>query len=238
MEQLSLPYRIALVGLLVFGALYLLVLKPKDDDGAGSAPVPAAVAPAPASTTGSTAPGVNGLGNAVEKANGAAAKSAGANAATQAATGGTTSTPASSTPAAANTPPGTKAPATPSTNAPATPSTTTPSTATTPQDPSEKLLAPLDRGHTVVVAFADTRASDDRAVRAAVKRIDRRGGKVDVHILPLSSVGRYEAITRDVTIGQSSTVLVIGSKRTARTIVGFTTTREIDQLVGDVRAGR
>jgi hypothetical protein len=106
-----------------------------------------------------------------------------------------------------------------------------------PADPSAPLLAALDRGHTVVVLIAGRTAADDLAVRAALRRADRRGGKVDVHVVPIGRVGDYEAITRGVQVEQSPTLLVIGASRQAREIVGFTTTREIDQLVADVRRG-
>lgn len=219
MDQLSIPYRIALVGLLAVGALYLLVLKPKDE------PVPATPAAVPAATTagGTAAPGVKGLSTAVGKAKGAAAAQASSDAATQAASGGSASAPA-------------PAKARPVTAAGATRTTTSAAAAASASsDPSRAILAELAQGHTAVVLFAGREATDDRAVRAAVGRVDRRGGQVDVHVVPISRVGAYEAITRGVTVLQAPTVLVIGKQRTARTVVGFTTTGEIDQLVADVR---
>lgn len=234
MEQLSLPYRIALGAIVVFAALYFLVLK-KDDSGS-PAPAPVASVAAPANTTsGPTAPGVKGLSTAVEKAKGAAATQTKSDAAVQAATGGTTSTGTTAT----------TSPAAPATaTAPATAAgITTPGPAAKPaattkarssEDPSKPILAELSRGHTAIVLFAGSSASDDQAVRAAVRRANTRGGKVDVHVVPIAKVGAYEAITRGVTVLQSPTTLVIGPKKTARTIVGFTTTAEIDQLAADV----
>jgi hypothetical protein len=245
-EQLSLPYRIALVGILAVGVLYLLVLKPKDDAGTTAA-VPAATATTTSTTAkpGTTAPGVKGLSTAVDKAKGAAAAQSGSDDATQAATGGTAVAPS----AAAK--PGATAASTTTTPAvtPATGTSTTAKPAAKPApakpvkpagpagDPSRPILAELDRGHTAVVLFVGRTAKDDTAVRRAVKAIDRHHGKVDVHVLPLSRVGRYEAITRGVTVRQSPTVLVISKQRAARTIVGFTTVAELDQLVSDVRRG-
>jgi hypothetical protein len=236
-EQLSLPYRIALVGILAVGALYLLVLKPKDDTGTTAA------APAAATTTstGTTAPGVKGLSTAVDKAKGAAAAQSSSDAATQAATGGA----ATAAPSAAAKPGATAATTT------VTPAKTPAATAAKPTsaaakpakpaapsgDPSKPILAELDRGHTAVVLFAGKTAKDDRAVRRAVQAVDRHDGKVDVHVIPLTRVGRYEAITRGVAVRQSPTVLVISKQRAARTIVGFTTVAELNQLVSDVRRG-
>lgn len=219
MEQLSLPYRIALAGLLVFGVLYLLVLKPGDDAAPSAGPVATAAA-------GPTAPGVKGLATAVDKAKGAAATQEASDAATQAATGDTPAAAAVGAPATSGT-----AAATTS----AAPAADTADSSGDAGDPSGAILAGVGRGHTAVVLFTGRHAADDRAVRAAVRRVNRRGGKVDIHVVPLARVGRYEAITRGVKVLQAPTVLVIGKQKKARTIVGFTTTAELNQLVGDVR---
>lgn len=237
MEQLSIPYRIALVALVVIAPLYFLVLKPKSDPGAPVAATPAApaaVAPASGSAKGPTAPGMKGLNTAIDKAKGAVATQSSSDAATQAATGGRVAGPEATTTGAkpeAVKPAAAKPAATPAPAAPAA----TPARPAASGDPSAPILAAIGRGHTEVVLFAGTKASDDRAVRAAVGRIGRHGGKVDVHIVPISQVGKYEAITRGVTVQQAPTVLVIGRKKAARTLVGFTTTAELNQLVGDVR---
>ncbi|UTI62529.1 hypothetical protein NBH00_14280 [Paraconexibacter antarcticus] len=248
MEQLSLPYRIALVAIVLLAPLYLLVLKPKDNSSAPPAATPAAVARAtPATTTpgtssGPTAPGLKGLSRAVSKAKDAAATSASSanatDAAAKAATGsaasdggaaaGTTSTPAAATAAAP--PAATSAAAgTPAAATPATPKLAIGG------DPSAPILAGLDRGRTEVVLFASRTATDDKAVRRAVKGVDRRGGKVEVRVVSIAKVGDYEAITRGVHVVQAPTVLVIGRDKAAHTIVGFTTVAELNQLVGDVR---
>jgi hypothetical protein len=235
-EQLSIPYRIALVALVVIAPLYFLVLKPKSDTAAPVAATPAAVAPAAPASTGPAAPGVKGLTTAIDKAKGAVATQARSDAATQAATGASAAKPAATAvkPAAA----AAAKPAAAATAKPAVAAAKPAHAATTPAasaDPSAPILAAIDRGHTEVILFAGSSATDDRAVRAAVRRIRRHRGKVDVHVVPISRVGRYEAITRGVTVQQAPTVVVIGAKKAARTIVGFTTTAELNQLVGDVR---
>lgn len=248
MESLSLPYRIALVAILAFGALYLTVLKGGGDQEESFAPPPVAgqTAPAPASASSPasstpSAPGVKGLSSAVDKAKGAAATSTTANAAVQSAD---PEAPAAATTVAATAPAsgGTTVAATakPTATAKAPKARPAKAAASKPAsgDPSRRILAGLKRGRTEVVLFTTRSAADDLAVRSAVGRVARRGGKVGVHVVPLSQVGRYEAITSGVTIRQSPTVVVIGKGRVARTIVGFTTTQEIDQLVADVRAGR
>jgi hypothetical protein len=105
-------------------------------------------------------------------------------------------------------------------------------------DPSAPILRDLEKGKTAVLLFWNPVGEDDRAALAAVGKTDRRGGRVTVRFANIDDVAKYEAITRGVDVLQPPTTLVIGPDRKARTIVGYTEAREIDQLVGDVRAGR
>ena len=216
MDQLSPPFRIALVALLAVCALWFTVLKPK---------APAADAPLP------TAPGATGLANDVNAAKGAAATSDAANAKVQKATGGTAAKPAASAKHAA--------PATAKHAAAAT----TPKAAAAPKakpavatDPTKPLLSALDAKKAVVMLFYNRAGIDDRAVRKAVAATARHHGKVVVKAVPVSKVGRYEAITRGAQVFQSPTVLVIAPDRKARAIVGFTTKAELDQAIADALA--
>lgn len=212
MDQISPPFRIALVALLAVCALWFTVLKPKDPPVSEPATTPAA-------------PGATGLGNGVDAAKGAAATSGAANAKVQAATGGTTATTATTTPA---------------TGAPATTAggngAATPATAKAGTDAAAPLLRALDRKRAVVLLVYNPRGADDRAVRRAVTATDRDEGRVVVKAVPVAKVGSYESITRGAQILQAPTVLVIGPDHEARAVVGFTTTGELDQLVGDALA--
>ncbi len=105
-------------------------------------------------------------------------------------------------------------------------------------DPSAPILHDLEKGKTAVLLFWNPRGEDDRAALAAAGDTNRLGGRVTVRIADIDDVADYEAITRGVEVLQAPTALVIGSDRKARTIVGYTEAREIDQLVGDVRAGK
>ncbi len=241
MEQISLPYRIALGALLVIGALWFTVLRPQ----------PEAASPPP------TAPGVAGLARATQNAKNAVAASKSSAAESQAAAnrpGQTRSaTPTKATagvtksPAAATSPKATAAKPVVKHHR-VVPRKTAPGAATTPsptlvqadggKDPSAPLLADLDRGRTLVLLFWNKKGSDDRAVRSALKGVGHHHGKVVVKAIPASQVGDYEAITRGAQVLQSPTILVIGKDKKAHPIVGFTYTGEIDQLVGDVLAGR
>lgn len=210
--QLSLPYRIALVALLVVGGLWFAVLRPKSAD----TPTP----------TPATAPGATGLGNAVDKAKGAVdASNAAADKTTDAvdAVGGAGT--ATGTPGTA---------ATPSTTAAAKPARPGLADDAVAGDPSKPVLAAVDSGKVAVLLFWNKKASDDRATRDALSAIDRHKGEVVTRAIPIGQVGKYEAITRGAQVLESPTVLVIGAGGKARSIVGYTQASEIDELVGVV----
>jgi hypothetical protein len=210
-EQISLPYRVAIVALVVVGGLWFTVLRPK-----------------PASTSNSSAaPGVTGLANDVAKAKGAAATSDAANANTQAAAnaaGGdaTTSAPAANGTAAQPGPAGKGA-------APGKPGLADDAVS---GDPSKAVLTAVDEGKVAVVLFWNDKASDDRATRRALRDVKLHHGKVVTRAIPIGDVGKYEAITRGAQVLESPTVLVIGAGGKARAITGYTQAKEIDEAVG------
>jgi len=158
---------------------------------------------------------------AVAKAKDAAGVSDTANAKLQAATGGTPAVVPATTPAA-------RAKAT----TPAKPAITAANARET------AVVRDLRGGKVVVLLFWNAKAADDVATRGAVRDLNRHGGKVAVHVVPISRVGEYESITRGVTINQSPTTLVIDRKRRTRSIIGLTERGELTQAVDDALAGR
>ena len=213
MDKISLPFRILLVGFLVFAVVWFMVLRPKP----GGAVEPATTA----------APGVTGLANDAAKAQSAvdASKAAAARseAAANAVGGSSTAKPSATRPKPA-------APAAKPVKAAA------PGLAddAVPGDPSRPLLASVDAGKVVVVLFWNKNASDDRATRQGLRSVNLHHGKVVASAVPLADVGRYEAITRGVQVLESPTVLVIGAGGKARAITGYTQAKEIDQAVSDI----
>jgi hypothetical protein len=202
-DQIALPYRIALGALLVAAAVWFTVLRPKPVE-----------APAPAPT----APGMKGLGNAVNSAKGAVATADAAGAretvdptADPAAASATKATPAAS--GAAVKPSAAKA--------------------ASASDASGPILRDLAAGKVVLLAFVG-RGSDDRAVASAVRAVPSHGGKVVVRTAPVGRVGDYAAITAKLKIVGTPTVLVLGKGPKARQIAGLTTTAEVDQAAGDM----
>jgi hypothetical protein len=221
-EQLSLPYRIAIVALLAVGVLWFAVLRPKS----GGEATPAAT----------QAPGVTGLANDVSKAKGAVdASNAGAaatNAAADAAAGDASAAKPATTAKPAPVAKATKAPkAVKPAPKPAKPGLAADAA---PGDPSRPLLADVDAGKVVVALFWNKEGSDDRATRRALRAVNHHHGKVVTTAIPVSEVGKYEAITRGAQVLESPTVLVIGAGGKARAITGYTQAQEIDQAVSDI----
>jgi hypothetical protein len=214
-DKISLPFRILLVVALVFAVAWFVVLRPKPVSDAAPAVTPA--------------PGVTGLDSATDKAKSAvdAANTAAARseAAANAVGGSSTakSSPKAAKPAAAGKPAKPAKPAVPGLADDAAPG-----------DPSRPLLASVDAGKVAVVLFWNKNATDDRATRRALRRIDLHHGKVVATAVSIDDVGRYEAITRGAQVLESPTVLVIGAGGKARSIAGYTQAKEIDQAISDI----
>jgi hypothetical protein len=251
-DQISLPYRIALVALLAVCALWFTVLKPGDP---ASEPLPAA-------------PGVTGLANDVDAAKGAVAASEASAAAKSAGTAGGSTGAASKSSTSGAHAAAVGAKATPGTSASAATKSSTsgahaaavgakatratsasaakPAKSAKPAkaakaatgDRSAPLLRALDRDRAVVLLFFNTRGIADKAVRRAVADVNRRDGRVLVKAVPVGDVGRYQAITRGAQVLQAPTALVIAPGKTAKPIVGYTTTAELDQAVADALAAK
>jgi hypothetical protein len=242
--------QIALVAVVLLAGMWFTVLKPKPNDGSGSFQ-PAAT---PAASSDPVAPGVKGLATAVDKAKGAAATSDAANAKLQSATAGgaaaakLTPTPAaaakvSATPkakakhAAATKKPAKPAAATkPGTKAAAAPATTKAAAAPAADvDPSDRLLAVLGKGKVLVILF-EGKGATDKVARKAVHLTAKHDPKHVVSAyVPITDVGKYEAITSDVQILTSPTVLVIGADHKATVLPGYVDATVIGQAVGDAR---
>lgn len=179
MSQLSRPYQLALLAVLVLAGVWMVALRPSAEAGEpGTAAAAASLAP-PAANPAAPAPGTTG------------------------------SSPAPRPRAA-----------------PASPKRATPS-----GDRSTPILETLADGKVAVVVFYEPDGADDRAVRAAVRDLSRRGGGLKVFSASIATVARYAAITRGVSVLTAPTVLVIGPDRQARTVTGLTQTAEIDELV-------
>jgi hypothetical protein len=209
-DQLSLPFRVLIVAVVVVGGLWFAVLRPKSDSTSKS----------------STAPGVTGLTNDVNKAKGAVDASNAAAAKSEGAANAVGNDASTSTPGATAAQPG-------ATSKPAAPKSDLAADAVA-GDPSKGVLSDVDKGKVAVVLFWNKKASDDRATRRALRDVDTHHGKVVTRAVPIGDVGKYEAITRGAQVLESPTVLVIGAGGKARAITGYTQAAEINELVGAV----
>jgi hypothetical protein len=226
--------QIALVAVVLLAGMWFTVLKPKPDSGVAG--TPAAAKPEP------VAPGVKGLVTAVDKAKAVSAKSDATNAKIEAASGGdaaATSSPApAAKPAAAKHTAVAKAKAKAATPAAAKPGTKAATAPDAVVDPSERLLAALTKGKVLVVLF-EGKGADDKAARKAVHQTALHDAKHVVSAyVPIADVGKYVAITSDVQVLTSPTVLVIGADHKATPLTGYVDAAVIRQAVGDAAAQR
>lgn len=213
--------RIALLAVLAFSGLWFVALRPKPPADVAPPPAPAAETAAP--KTGS------GITSAPDKAAAAVEQ---ADKATEQRTDAASDSPAT--------------PAKPSPDEAAAPadagSAPAPGAARKPADARSpalrRILADLDARRTAVLLFWDGESSEDREVRRAVSAVDRRGGKVRVHVQDIDRVGDFEPITRGVPVVTSPTVLVIGRDKRARVLGGLVERRELNELVGKAHAGK
>ena len=102
-------------------------------------------------------------------------------------------------------------------------------------DPSDRLLAYLSKGKTLVILF-EGNGADDKAARKAVHQTAQGDPKHVVSAyVPIAQVGKYEAITSDIQILASPTILVIGTDGKATVLTGYVDAQSVRQTVGDAR---
>ena len=210
MSQISPPIRIVLAVAALFLVAWMTVLKPKSDVVEPIAPI----------TTGNVAtgqPAESAAGKMAAKAKGAVTA---ANDKHNAALGETT-TP-STTPAT-----GTAAGTTG--EAPAAGTQVSGELAGLPKPVVNAIL----HQKVVVLLFWNPKAAEDRAVRAAMRKVDRWNGRVFVKVAPIDSIARYGRIARGVDVQQSPTVVVVDRKLAATALVGYVDRQSIDQAVLD-----
>ena len=225
MPQISRPVQILLGVVVAFLAIWMVALRPKDDEAATPADDPTAQ-----QATQPNAPQTR-FGNAVEAArNAAAAETAAAERSAQAGEEqeGAQSAGSSSQPAK------------PSSNGKPSPSRSTdsarsprPRRAAARTGPA-KVRAGLARGDVVVILFRDTRAPDDRAVVSELAGLDSRKSVTYVSA-PVTDVGDYGSVTSAVRVLQSPTVLVISPKRAVSVLTGLVDRATVDEAIAAAR---
>jgi hypothetical protein len=223
MSQVSRPVQIVLLLTVVFGAAWFFMLRPKPAE-----PAPPPPAPTKAPTDGPQ----SSFGGAVETAKNGRGQAEGSAAERDAASNSVDN------PTAGKTDPSTAAPSKSPGTQPGKGGPNAPAAKVKADDLPKPVARALDKRKVVLILFWNRSSTDDRAVRAELRRVDRRKGRVYVTAAPLSQLGRYGAITRGVQVLQSPTLVVIDRQRRASTLIGYTDAREIDQRVSDVLNGR
>jgi hypothetical protein len=208
---------IALVAVVGFAGAWMTVLRPKADAGGDRATAaPAASASGPSAA----APGVGGLGRAVDRARGASAASDAANAAVDKASAAV----ADSAPKAAAKP----APAPAAKPVAAKPAAARPVAS---RPPVARHRPAAFSGRTVLL-FAGSGA-DDAVARRIVRSVRRPG--VRVIVAGLGEVHRYAHLLGSVSIGASPTILVFGAQRHAQRIDGLPDVGQVEQALAAAR---
>jgi hypothetical protein len=245
MAQLSRPYQIGLAALGVLVLAWFAVLHRPGSSSSEPAPAPAThvSAASPSSPGASTptyhgsAPGVAGLTRDIAKAHGAVATSE-KNAAQLESKSAQASNEAS--PSSASVAPAQHAAASAPVVAPATvahkPASAhvSASTRAAAQAAAQQVVLKheLARGKTVLLLFWNPKSSDDQSVRKALQAVSaHQKGKVAVHVAPAGQVGRYGAVTKDVQVLQTPTLLVVGKKGLAVTMTGLVDQYAIEQAI-------
>lgn len=213
MSQISPPIRILLICVIALCGAYMLVLRPKSET------LPPADTPAvatPASAPGKARALAQGAVNATNGQMAQEAGNAGAPSGTATASG-SSATAAKAAPATAALP------------------------GLEPLAVKPEQLASLpprareavQGRHVMALLFWHDSSSDDRAVRAALRKVDRWNGDVYVRAVHISRIGRWGAVTRGADVQQSPTVVVVDRNLKATAIVGYADTETIDQAVVD-----
>lgn len=96
--------------------------------------------------------------------------------------------------------------------------------------------AALDAHKALALLFYNPSAADDQAVEQELKLVPVHSGKVVKLAIPLNELPRYTAVTEQVPVNMSPTLVVIGRNGQAGEIVGFTDKVEIAQRVTDALA--
>lgn len=91
----------------------------------------------------------------------------------------------------------------------------------------------LRKNKVLVLLFWNGKSADDKAVREALKKVDRWDGRVSVQVANIKNISKYGRISRGVDVEQSPTVVVTDPDLNAETLVGYVDTTTIDQAVVD-----
>lgn len=93
------------------------------------------------------------------------------------------------------------------------------------------LDAALSAHQVVALLFYNPAGADDQADRQSLDGLGSRHGRVVKLAVPVSQLARFSAITNQVAVTTSPTLIVIDGKGRASTLVGFADPLEYNQLI-------
>ncbi len=104
------------------------------------------------------------------------------------------------------------------------------------RSPAEAVAHELHEGRVVLLLFWNPHSYDDQAVHSQVQAAARNlGHRVAVHVAKAGEVGSFGTVTREVSVAQTPTLLIIGRKGTTTTVTGLTDSFSIEQDVREAR---
>ncbi len=259
MAQLSRPFQIALLAVVLFAGAWFFALRAHPASTGGSSAPAHSASENPAAPTPvyhGPAPGVEGLTRAIAKAHSVVAQSQQSakqlegrsappsSAASEKATSGAST--AGSQPASSTASKGLSAPHPATTHkgstAASAPSASRGSTAAQGRghvaSPSMQATVEgeLKQGKLVTILFWNPKASVDVAVRREVEAAGHTlGGKIAVHYARADQVGSFGSITRAVPVFQTPTIVIINKRGQATTLTGLTDAFSLEQAVEEAR---
>jgi hypothetical protein len=224
-----------LAATVVMGALWFVMLKPGGSNGGNGPQSPAGYRSA-----------INQAHQTVQNSVTDAARVAGANPSSP-----STVTAASSTPrTAATAAPAAAAPASATathapvshpakaTRAPARHRAVHSVTRGTPATRLSTVQSALREHKVVAMLFYNPAAADDQAVKQELATVPTHGGRVAKLTIPLGEIANYTAVTEQVPVNFSPTLVLIAPNGQADEIVGFSDQFEIAQRVDDALAAK
>jgi hypothetical protein len=261
MTQISRPFQLVLLATGLFAVVWFVALRghsASTQSAGSSASAPAASAPAKAAKPSSSspvyhgsAPGVEGLTRAINKAHAAVAQSQqnarqlkekaaqasspGGAAATSATSSGGSQVSGSSKqhPSAASTHAASKAPGSPSAGRSAGTSAKAPAASSGAQASVE---GQLKQGKTVAILFWNPQSSVDVTVRRELQAAEQQlGGTLAVHLARSSQVGSFGTFTRDVQVYSTPTILLVNKQGETTVLTGLTDVFSLKQAVAESR---
>ncbi|MHB8658492.1 MAG: hypothetical protein ACYC91_11150 [Solirubrobacteraceae bacterium] len=215
MTHVSRPLIALLIASVAALALWMVALKPGSGDG-------------------TSAQSLSTYGSAVAKAHQAVAASAAAGAADGAPAPTTPTTP--TIPTAGTTPASTARAAVARARAQRTARTLLPQTRPPTALQRRAVVERALRAHRLIaLLFYNGAAPDDQAVKAELAGVPASGHLFKLAI-PISDLSLYAAVTDQVPVQTSPTLVIVGPRGRATTIVGYADPLEIEQRIANARA--